>query len=48
MGIFEKDANGRILPATSLNGLVDCLGRPCNDKGYLVDKQGNIIDEQGK
>lgn len=48
MGIFEKDQNGRIVPITSINGLVDCLGRPCNDKGYLVDKQGNIIDNQGK
>lgn len=48
MGIFEKDQNGRIVPQTSLNGLVDCMGRPCNDKGYLVDKQGNIIDNEGK
>lgn len=48
MGIFEKDLNGRIVPQTSINGLVDTLGRPCNDKGYLVDKHGNIIDDSGK
>jgi hypothetical protein len=27
---------------------VDLHGRPCNEKGYLTDKQGNIIDTQGR
>jgi len=27
---------------------VDKLGRRINQKGYLIDKQGNIINKDGK
>ena len=48
MGQFDKDANGRIVTQTSKDGLCDNLGRSCNEKGYLIDKFGNIIDISGK
>ena len=49
MGIFTKDKNSQICPQKGNNGtLTDLLGRKVNDKGYLVDSMGNIIDETGK
>ena len=29
-------------------GLVDNLNRPINTKGYLIDREGNVIDKNGK
>jgi len=50
MGQFDKDQLGRIIPHTSKNGkdLLDNLGRRVNDKGYLIDPSGNIIDVNNK
>lgn len=48
MGIFDKDMHGRIVPQTTAHGLVDNLGRRVNEKGYLIDENGNIIDISGK
>jgi len=48
MGQFDKDAHGRIIPKSSKDGLVDNLGRRVNEKGYLTDENGNIIDVTGK
>lgn len=48
MGQFDKDAHGRIIPRSSKDGLVDNLGRRVNEKGYLIDENGNIIDVTGK
>lgn len=48
MGIFNKDSLGRIITQAAQNSLVDNLGRKVNDKGYLVDESGNIIDINGK
>jgi hypothetical protein len=41
---------GRIVPHTSKNGkeLLDNMGRRVNDKGYLIDPNGNIIDVNNK
>jgi hypothetical protein len=48
MGIFNKDPNGKIMPVTSKDGtqLQDNLGRRCNEKGYLVDRNGNVMDDK--
>ena len=48
MGQFEKDQNGLIIPCSSQSGLVDNLGRRVNERGYLIDEHGNIIDISGK
>jgi catechol-2,3-dioxygenase len=50
MGQFDKDQLGRIIPHTSKNGkeLLDNMGRRVNDKGYLIDPNGNIIDVNNK
>jgi len=50
IGVFDKDASGNIIPLRSQDGqhLVDNLGRRVNQKGYLVDAEGNIIDKDGK
>ena len=49
MGVFDKDANRNIIVQRSENGtLVDNVGRRVNDKGYLIDTDGNIIDREGK
>lgn len=48
MGQFEKDQNGLIIPCSSQTGLVDNLGRRVNERGYLIDEHGNIIDISGK
>ena len=50
MGTFEKDSNSMIIPLQATKGgyLVDNLGRRVNDKGYLIDQSGNIIDVNNK
>lgn len=51
IGVFEKDKNtGKILPISSKDGthLEDNFGRRVNEKGYLVDRDGNIIDKEGR
>jgi hypothetical protein len=49
VGVFDKDANGNIILQRGDNGLcVDNVGRRCNDKGYLTDSDGNIIDREGR
>ena len=45
MGQFDKDQNGNIITQNNGSGkLLDNLGRAVNEKGYLIDEQGNIID----
>lgn len=48
MGVMNKDENGNILPQQSKDGthLVDALGRRVNEKGYTIDRNGNIIDSE--
>ena len=48
MGQFDKDEHGRIIHKSTPQGLTDNLGRRCNEKGYLTDGPGNIIDKTGK
>jgi len=50
MGTFEKDSNSIVIPLQATKGgyLVDNLGRRVNDKGYLIDPSGNIIDVNNK
>ena len=49
MGVFDKDAGRNIMPQRGDSGqLVDNVGRRVNDKGYLIDADGNIIDREGK
>ena len=50
MGVFDKDANGNILMQRAQDGshFVDNVGRRVNEKGYLTDADGNIIDREGK
>ena len=50
IGVFDKDNAGSIMPTRSKDGthLVDNLGRRVNQKGYLVDNDGNVIDKNGK
>lgn len=47
IGQFEKDSYGKIIIHKSDKGLLDNLGRLVNDKGYLIDKNGNIISSHG-
>lgn len=50
MGEFEKDQHGNIQLHYTNNGsqLMDSIGRLCNEKGYLIDGSGNIIDRNGR
>lgn len=50
VGVFDKDANGKIILLGGENGspLTDKAGRTVNEKGYLVDADGDIIDREGK
>ena len=48
IGQFNKDDTGKIITKNSKDGLIDNLGRRVNEKGYLIDKQGNIVDVNGK
>lgn len=50
IGVFDKDNAGKIMPQRSKDGthLVDNLGRRVNEKGYLTDNDGNVIDKNGR
>lgn len=41
LGDLERDENGNVFIPP---GLTDKQGRPVNQKGYLVDPNGNVID----
>lgn len=45
MGVLDKNDMGKIKPIVTPNGSkVDKEGRPVNEKGYLLDDKGNILD----
>ena len=45
MGIMSKDENGNIMPIQNKDGhLEDNTGQRVNERGYTVDRNGNIID----
>lgn len=50
IGVFDKDRNGNIMPLRSQDGtqLLDNIGRRVNERGYLIDQDGNVIDKDGK
>ena len=49
IGVFDKDANGNIiLQRGHANSFTDNVGRSVNEKGYLIDSDGNIVDREGK
>jgi len=49
IGVFDKDGNGSIILQRGNNGsFTDNVGRNVNEKGYLIDSDGNIIDREGK
>ena len=49
IGQLDKDENGVIIPLSDKrNSLTDNLGRKINDKGYLIDEFGNVIDKDGR
>ena len=49
IGVFDKDANGNIILQRGKGGSYnDNMGRQVNEKGYLIDIDGNIIDREGK
>jgi len=49
MGQFERDDEDNIvMKEDPKKNLFDKLGRQVNNKGYLVDERGNIIDKNGK
>lgn len=48
MGQLQKDQYGNIQPQLRGKDLLDNLGRLVNDKGYLIDEAGNVIDVNGK
>ena len=45
LGTFDIDDNGNIILDT--NKMKDNLGRPVNKHGYLIDKKGNILSQDG-
>lgn len=46
-GDLEKNDEGRYAPVTLQNGeLVDKYGRRVNEKGFLIDENGNVIDSK--
>ncbi len=48
-GQFDRDSNGKIVFKQNKNGQnVDNLGRLVNEKGYLIEANGNIVDKDGK
>lgn len=51
MGEFDKDPRGdiqvQVSPADGKTFL-DNLGRPVNERGYLIDSFGNIVDKSGR
>lgn len=51
IGAFEKSkSTGNIMPVSSKDGshLQDIFGRRVNEKGYLIDRDGSIIDKEGR
>lgn len=49
MGVFEKDANGVIIVHHGEdNKMTDNLGRAVNEKGYLINANGDVVDREGK
>ena len=50
MGEFDKDQKGNIVLQSTRDGSqnVDNLGRFCNERGYLTDESGNVIDVKGR
>lgn len=49
MGQFDKDPSGNIILQQTPDGrLNDLIGRQVNEKGYLADDHGNILDCNGK
>lgn len=51
IGVFDRDKQtGQILPVTSKDGthLEDSFGRRVNERGYLIDRDGNIVDKDGR
>lgn len=44
MGSFERDRSGKIINDKG----VDLKKRKVNQAGYLVDSQGNVINQEGK
>lgn len=48
-GHFDYDKNGNpIIKKDGSGGFVDKRGVPCSGRGYLIDKDGNIIDHAGR
>jgi len=45
LGTFDIDDNGNIILDKAK--MKDNLGRPVNKHGYLVDKKGNILSQDG-
>lgn len=45
LGTFDIDDNGNIILDT--NKMKDNLGRAVNKHGYLVDKKGNVLSQDG-
>lgn len=49
IGEFAKDSNGNLLIDKDRHGkLTDSLGRRVNNRGYLIDRQGNIITKDNQ
>lgn len=47
LGEFDRDEKGNIILLQDKNGnYVDKLGRKVNERGYLINPQGDIIENQ--
>lgn len=47
MGHFETDLEGNFILVKYNDFLVDALGRRVNQRGYLIDEDGNIVNKYG-
>lgn len=48
MGALDKDRKGHVIIRRDAKGkLVDKLNRLVNQKGYLTDKDGNVVSSEG-
>lgn len=46
IGSFDKDRKGNIIVRRDKqNKMVDKFNRLCNNKGYLIDSDGNVINK---